>query len=131
MLGSLFNKVTGLLACNFLKNRLQHRCFPVNIVKFLRTPFLQNTSGGYFWVVKVKRLEHTLEHTYHRQISGQISSGFLLISPRDGYALSNLIETQLLRILAQDQFKYSLLRFTAEVTHCITAGEDKHCVSQV
>ena len=26
--------------------RLQHRCFPVRIAKFLRTPFLQSTSGG-------------------------------------------------------------------------------------
>ena len=26
-----------------LKKRLWHRCFPVNFVKFLRTPFLQNT----------------------------------------------------------------------------------------
>ena len=25
--------------------RLWHRCFPVNFAKFLRTPFLQNTSG--------------------------------------------------------------------------------------
>ena len=29
----------------FLKKRLCHRCFPVNFVKFLRTPFLQNISG--------------------------------------------------------------------------------------
>ena len=28
-----------------LKKRLWHRCFPVNFVTFLRTPFLQNTSG--------------------------------------------------------------------------------------
>ena len=28
-----------------LKKRLWHRCFPLNFVKFLRTPFLQNTSG--------------------------------------------------------------------------------------
>ena len=28
-----------------VKKRLWHRCFPVNFVKFLRTPFLQNTSG--------------------------------------------------------------------------------------
>ena len=28
-----------------LKKRLWHRCFPVNFVKFLRTPFLQNTPG--------------------------------------------------------------------------------------
>ena len=27
-----------------LRKRLWHRCFPVNFVKFLRTPFLQNTS---------------------------------------------------------------------------------------
>ena len=32
-------------ACNFIKKRLWHRCFPVNFVKFLRTPFSQNTSG--------------------------------------------------------------------------------------
>ena len=28
-----------------LKKRLWHRCFPVNFAKFLRLPFLQNTSG--------------------------------------------------------------------------------------
>ena len=28
-----------------LKKRFQHRCFPVNFAKFLRTHFLQNTSG--------------------------------------------------------------------------------------
>ena len=28
-----------------LKKRLYHRCFPVNFAKFLRTSFLQNTSG--------------------------------------------------------------------------------------
>ena len=28
----------------FLKKRLWYRCFTVNFVKFLRTPFLQNTS---------------------------------------------------------------------------------------
>ena len=27
------------------KKRLRHRCCPVNFVKFLRTPFLQNISG--------------------------------------------------------------------------------------
>ena len=28
-----------------LKKGLWHRCFPVNFVKFLKTPLLQNTSG--------------------------------------------------------------------------------------
>ena len=31
-----------------LKKNLWHRCSLVNFAKFLRTPFLQNTSGGCF-----------------------------------------------------------------------------------
>ena len=51
---SLFlNKVAGLPVfspntgkpATLLKKRLGQRGFPVNFVKFLRTPFLQNTSG--------------------------------------------------------------------------------------
>ena len=30
---------------NSIKKRLQCRCFPVSFAKFLRTPFLENTSG--------------------------------------------------------------------------------------
>ena len=45
-----FNKVAGL--------RLQHRCFPGNFAKFLRTPFLQNTSGRLLLRIKV-----TLTHS--------------------------------------------------------------------
>ena len=33
-----------------LKKRLCRRYFPVNFTKFLRTPFLQNTSSGFFWL---------------------------------------------------------------------------------
>ena len=36
---SLLNKVPGLKACNFIKERLHHRCFPVNIAKLLRKVF--------------------------------------------------------------------------------------------
>ena len=46
--GSLFNRVTGLKACNFLKNRLQHQVFPVDIAKFLKIAFLYKTSDGCF-----------------------------------------------------------------------------------
>ena len=35
-------------ACNFIKKKLWHRCFPVNFAEFLRAPFLQNTSGRLF-----------------------------------------------------------------------------------
>ena len=40
-----FNKVEGLRPATLLKKRLWHMCFLVNFAKFLRTPFLQNTSG--------------------------------------------------------------------------------------
>ena len=39
-----FNKVTGLRAATLLKQKLWHIFFPVNFAKFLRTPYLQNTS---------------------------------------------------------------------------------------
>ena len=42
---SLFQEGCGPEACNFIKKRVWHRCFPVNCAKFLRTPFLQNNSG--------------------------------------------------------------------------------------
>ena len=41
----IFNKVARLRRAPLLKKRTWHRCFPVSFVKFLRTPFLQNTSG--------------------------------------------------------------------------------------
>ena len=40
-----FNKVRGITPATLLKKRLWHKCFPINVAKFLRTPFLQNTSG--------------------------------------------------------------------------------------
>ena len=41
MLESLFNKITGLRACNIFKKRLQNRCFPMSIAKLLRIPILK------------------------------------------------------------------------------------------
>ena len=61
-----FNKVADLNPATLLKKRLWHRCFPVNFVKFLRTPFLQNTSGrlllseGKFLYKLFGKLESTL-----------------------------------------------------------------------
>ena len=39
-LETLFNKAAGPNIYNFIKKQLRRRCFPVNITKFLRTPFL-------------------------------------------------------------------------------------------
>ena len=40
-----FKKVKGVRPGTLLKNKLWHRCFPVNFAKFLRAPVLQNTYG--------------------------------------------------------------------------------------
>ena len=42
VLESLFNQVADLQSSNFVKKRLQHRCFPVKYAKFLRTSILKN-----------------------------------------------------------------------------------------
>ena len=42
MLESLLDKVVGLKACNVIKQIFHNTgCFPVNIVKFFRTPILK------------------------------------------------------------------------------------------
>ena len=43
MLESLFKNVAGLKAYNFIKKRPEHRCFPVNIAKFL-IPLIRKTT---------------------------------------------------------------------------------------
>ena len=47
VLKSLFNKVAGLQAWNFIEKRLQHSCFLVNIVKFLTTLISKKTCEQY------------------------------------------------------------------------------------
>ena len=60
----LFNKVAGRPA-TFLKRRLMHRCFPVNFAKFLRTPFLQNTSGWLLLYYSLFKLSPTFLWSNH------------------------------------------------------------------
>ena len=47
-----FNKVAGLRPENLLKKRLWHRCFPVNFMKSLRTPFFRE----YLWWLLLNKL---------------------------------------------------------------------------
>ena len=60
--GVLRNFAKFLRPTTLLKKRLWHRSFPVNFAKFLRTPFLQNTSGR----LLLQRLLPSL--LYRRQI---------------------------------------------------------------
>ena len=47
MFESLFNKVADLKTFYIIKNWIQHRCFPVNIAKFLRR--CRTSENGCFW----------------------------------------------------------------------------------
>ena len=72
-------KVVDLKAYNFIKKKLQHRRFPVNIVRFSRTPILKNICEllllcidtqkyfRYFWNLYLSTLEGLL-HTKLCQI---------------------------------------------------------------
>ena len=44
----LFDKVAGLNVCNFIKKRLQHKCFPVKFAKCLRITILENICERLF-----------------------------------------------------------------------------------
>ena len=63
-----FVKFTGKHLCQslspatLLEKRLWHRCFPVNIAKFLRTPFWKNTSGRLLLKYGHGRKEKTYHH---------------------------------------------------------------------
>ena len=62
---SLFNKIAGPKASNFIKKRLKQSCFPLKFAKFLRTLFLKNTSGCCFCIISV-RFEIVLKFaTFH------------------------------------------------------------------
>ena len=58
-----FKKIAGLRSATLLRKRPWHRCFPVNFVKFLRTPFfiehlwwllLYHDLTNFWWLFDVK-----------------------------------------------------------------------------
>ena len=58
MLEFLFTKITGLKGCSLVKKRLQRRCFPVNIAKFLRAPILKKIGERMLLYKKLNELIH-------------------------------------------------------------------------
>ena len=54
------------------KKRPWHRCFPVNFAKFLRTSFLQNTSGRLLllhWLIKCQNFQVSIWWQVWRSLS--------------------------------------------------------------
>ena len=66
-----------------LKKSLWHRCFPVNFVKFLRTPFLtesrkvgmQESIKAMFIFEKIFAHIETLQNTFSRHMYKMVSRG--------------------------------------------------------
>ena len=56
-----FNKVADLRPATLLEKRPQHRCFPVNFVKFLGTYLLQSISGRLLLNGEISKLKNLLE----------------------------------------------------------------------
>ena len=48
-----FNKVAGLSTAPLLKKRPWHSCIPVNLAKFLTTPFLQNNVYVFLFIAAI------------------------------------------------------------------------------
>ena len=63
-----FNKVSGLRPPTLLKRRLWHRCFPVNIVKFPKRPFI---IEHLWWLlldyIRLGRTSRQVNHLYHNK----------------------------------------------------------------
>ena len=53
---SVFNEIAVLQAAALLQKRPRRRCFPVNFVEFLRTPFLKNFSGRLLLTLQVNKV---------------------------------------------------------------------------
>ena len=104
-----FNKVSGLEACNFIKKRLQHRCFPVNFVEFLRTSF------------STKHLPLTASPVLRKWLT--VKSSFFLIrklkqkQPLHLFTLDNWLEKQMDFHWNQTVYEASSSRLSSFVHH--------------
>ena len=78
--GLYFKKVAGFRPATLFKKRVWHRYFPANIAKFLRTPFLQNTSGRLFLKIMQTLFQIFLFTFVSLQFSESLRKYFLRVS---------------------------------------------------
>ena len=65
---SVFNEFAGLQPAAILRKRPRSRCFPVNFVWFLRTSFLQNSSGRLLLTLEVHKVDKNIFKDFNRYI---------------------------------------------------------------
>ena len=61
---------------DYIKNRLQHRCFPLNVAKFLRTPMLKSICERLLLKSIINSKEVIWELTWNWKITHQIEKWF-------------------------------------------------------
>ena len=67
----LFNKVARPKACNFIKNRLQHRYFPIIFVNFLRTSLFTEIINN---LLSTNKDSYVLKTVTYQQVLNEINS---------------------------------------------------------
>ena len=70
VLESYFKKIAYLKVCNFLKKGAKHRCFPVNIAKFLRTLILKNIFEKMLVTVRKYAINDIVQLLYDQLSTG-------------------------------------------------------------
>ena len=94
-----------------LKKRLWHRHFPVNFVKFLRTPFLQSTSGRLLldFIPKARELlERMKQQGSKRGITGT-SLRKIILAPPESFQQFSISCQDLLNVYSEDKlYNFSL-----------------------
>ena len=81
VLESLFDEVAALQACNFIKKRLQHMCFAVNIATFLRTPILKKICERLLLHNKFQRLFSVCQSSINLSVSESLSLLLAILIP--------------------------------------------------
>ena len=81
----LFNKVAGVSRCYFIKTRLWHRCFPVNFVKILITPFLTEHLWWLFLHFKSRRIKDVNVQLLHQLLFYYMTQICQLFYPEETY----------------------------------------------
>ena len=73
VLKSLVDKVEGLNACNFIRKKLPHRYFSVNIAKFSRILILETSTNGCFCKVgKNHQITRNPLFLSHKELHSQL-----------------------------------------------------------
>ena len=103
-----------------LKKNLWHRCFPVNFAKFLRTPFLQSTSGRLLLEFGTYEfsLALTIKHESKPCTVGLLNIIFLLASS------STTGSIKFLSTLVATIYCIIIRAFTFDVTNVINSRND-------